>query len=394
MRCCLIVSAVFPPEPVVSARLSDDIYQSIKRGGLEVRVFHPRATRPNGYPFGERIAIGTDEIVSDSFTCPESSVYGRLKESYSFGKATAQYIKQHHQDIDVLYANTWPLFGQFFLAKAAKKNGIPYYIHIQDIYPESYCHKMSKVLGNFLQDLLIPIDKYVLRNAKGVFAISPAMKSYLAETRGLEESKVLLVRNWQDDHFFIKTYKPIETKQEKTSLMYLGSINPTANVSLIVHAVAGLDKENYHLSIIGSGPEKENCQELASQLGVDVSFGTVTPEQVAIKQSEADILILCLKKGIAQTATPSKLTAYMLTGRPIIASVDLDSDCANIIREAGCGLVVEPDNEQALKEAIVKIAVKDAAELNILGKAAFKYAKDHLSKEKNLNIIVDKLING
>ena len=94
MKSALLVTCVFPPEPVVSARLAYDIYQALKEQGGEVKVLHPKATRPNGYQFGESIIIGTDEIVPDSFTCPKSSLWGRFRESYSFGKAAYKYIQQ------------------------------------------------------------------------------------------------------------------------------------------------------------------------------------------------------------------------------------------------------------------------------------------------------------
>ena len=385
----LLASCVYPPEPVVSARLSDDIYQEIRKKGLNVKVFHPKATRPVGYSFDNNINVGVDEIIPSTYTCPQSSLFGRFRESYSFGKATCRYIEQHHQEIDVIYANTWPLFGQYFLAKAAKKYGIPYYIHIQDIYPESYCYKMPMALGTILHKLLLPIDRYVLRNAKGIIAISPSMIPYLAESRGVDASKFTLVRNWQNDKTYIDAYKPKVKKGKDCHIMYLGSINPTANVALIIKACEKLDHSQFHLSIIGNGPEKDNCKSLAEQNGLKVSFNTVAPEHVAEIQGTADVLVLCLKKGVAKTATPSKLTAYMLSGRPIIASVDLDSDCANIIKEADCGIVVESDDETALSNAIHELSQKSIEELNEMGKAAFDYAVAHLSKERNLSILTN-----
>lgn len=388
----LIVSAVFPPEPVVSAKLSFDIYNTLKRCDESIKVLHPIPTRPEGFRF-ENYSINDDEIITRSFTCAKSSLFGRLRESISFGRSTYNYIKKNYSKIKSIYANTWPLFGQYYLVKAAKRYHIPCYIHVQDIYPDSYCQKMPHLLGRLLYRFLIPIDKYVLKNATGVFAISPSMKEYLSRTRGVELSKITLIRNWQEDRVFIDAHKAIAEHNSCFELMYLGSINPTADVSLIIKAFSGLDQSKFHLSIIGNGPDKDNCQKLASSLGIDVAFDTVTPEQVAIKQSEADTLILCLKKGVAQTATPSKLTAYMLTGRPIIASVDLDSDCANIIRESGCGLVVEPGNELALREAILELSNKTIEEINKLGQAAFTYAVENLSKERNLNKLVDVLIN-
>lgn len=385
----LLVTCVFPPEPVVSARLSGDIFHAIKEDGFGVKVLHPKPTRPNGYRFGDTFDIGADEIISHSFTCPKSSLLGRFKESYSFGKATERYIKQHNQEIDAIYANTWPLFGQYYLAKAAKRYGIPYYMHIQDIYPESYCYKMPKVLGGVLRVLLLPIDKFVLKNAEGVIVISPSMIPFLSKTRGVDSTKFTLVRNWQDDMAYIEAYKPIEKKGEGCHIMYLGSINPTANVSLIIKACEKFEPSQCRLSIIGNGPEKNNCIALAEQLKVKAQFDTVRPEQVAEMQRTADVLVLCLKSGVARTAMPSKLTAYMLSGRPIIASVDLDSDCASVINEAGCGMVVEPDNDMALGDAIKAFSQKGVDELNRMGKAAFDYAKSHLSRERNLSILTN-----
>ena len=80
----LIISCVFPPEPVVSARLSDDLYQGLHNKGNSVKVLHPKPTRPNGFNFGNNIEYRKDEIIADSFVCPQSSFFGRIKESCWF----------------------------------------------------------------------------------------------------------------------------------------------------------------------------------------------------------------------------------------------------------------------------------------------------------------------
>ena len=390
----LLVSALYPPEPVVSAHLSLDIYEEIKNGGHNIRVFHPKASRPNGFHFKNEIIVGEDEYVSESYVCPKSSLLGRFIESISFGKATYKFIIEHKNEISSIYANTWPLFGQYYLAKAAKKTGIPYYMHVQDVYPESYCSKMPNIIGKLLHYALLPIDKYVLRNASGVIGISPSMISYLSESRCIEKTKFTLVRNWQDDQSFIEAYTPKEEVLKVCEVMYLGSVNPTANVALIINSFSNLDASKYHLSIIGNGPDKDKCQALAEKVGANVTFGVATLEEVPTIQGSADILVLSLRRGVAKTATPSKLTAYMLTGRPIIVSVDLDSDCANIIREAGCGEVVEPDNMEALTKAIERISKLSIEEKNNFGKAAFDYAVAHLSKERNLSILTNLITKG
>ena len=375
--------------------LSYDIAMQLCALGKEVVVINPRPTRPLNYDFGTpKEDYPFEQVVLDSYTCPESKIIGRTWESYSLGRAVTRFIKHYPHPIDAIYANTWALFSQRAVAKAARRRGIPYFIHVQDIYPESYSAKLPKCLGAVLQATLLPIDKYVLRHAKKIFAIAPAMVSYLSTSRNLPKEKFILARNWQNDDTFIAQYKPVSHKTDVCRVMYLGHINPTANVTLIVRAVARLPRNRFHLSVIGNGPEKEHCEALGSELGLDITFGSVVPADVAATQSEADILVLCLKEGVAQTATPSKLTAYMLTGRPIIASVDLDSDCADIIRSTGCGLVVAPEDEQALSEALTQLAALPEEKLQAMGAAAHAYAKAHLSRASNLKKVTDALIEA
>ena len=47
----LIISCVFPPEPVVSAKLSHDIAVSLSEKGDVVTVVSPKPTRPYKFKF-------------------------------------------------------------------------------------------------------------------------------------------------------------------------------------------------------------------------------------------------------------------------------------------------------------------------------------------------------
>ena len=72
-------------------------------------------------------------------------------------------------------------------------------------------------------------------------------------------------------------------------------------------------------------------------------------------------MLLPLKKGAAMSSIPSKLPAYMFSKKPIIGSLDVQSDTARAIIESDCGLVVEPENEQALINAF-----KEAVHLSLI----------------------------
>jgi len=393
----LIVSALFPPEPVVSANLSFDIANALVEKD-EVVVISPKPSRPLGMTFDDNnVPYKFKHILLNSYTHPKSHLIGRFIESYSLGIHTKKYIDVHHQDIEVIYANTWPLFAQKYLVEVASKYKIPLVLHVQDIYPESISEK-TPFFGSLINKLLLPMDKNILKHSSAIITISYKMRDYLINSRHLEEDKISVVRNWQDDDIFINfknKNKNQLNKDKKFTFMYLGSISPSAGVDLLVHAFSKADLEDAQLIIAGGGSDKEKCMKIAKTYkDKDIQFYEVSGVEVPAMQARADVLMLPLKKGVAKTALPSKLTAYMLSGKPVIASIDVDSEPADIIRDNGCGFAIEPENEKELINCMEEIFRKNRDELLKMGEQSFNYAKENLSRKYNLSKIIKIIKNA
>jgi len=98
----LIVSAVFRPEPIVSARLSEDIAIELAVDH-KVTVISPRPTRPFGFTFLSKHNSKCYSLINlNSYTCPESNLFGRFKESYSFGLAKS-YLYEFMADFCTIF---------------------------------------------------------------------------------------------------------------------------------------------------------------------------------------------------------------------------------------------------------------------------------------------------
>jgi glycosyltransferase involved in cell wall biosynthesis len=393
----LIISAVFPPEPVVSAMLSRDIADELSKKN-DVVVLCPKPSRPDGFRFEKNFGVVNYAVVQlDSFTCSASRVVGRLRESYSFGIHSAKYIKENSALIECIYINSWPLFAQYFIIKAAKKLSIPSVIHIQDIYPESLTNKLPNPIKGVCFHALLPMDKFILRNATKIIGISKNMVSYLTTSRKVDKNKFELVRNWQDDSSFL-SYVPGNDSKSDFVFMYLGSLSQSAGVETIINSFHLANLPKTKLIIAGNGSDKENCMAIVRRLGNhQIEFCEVSPEKVPELQSQAEVLLLPLKKGIAKTATPSKLTAYLLSSKPIIACVETESDVADIINSANCGYIVEPENVESLALAMKQVYNMEKSELETLGVNGRDYALGNLSKKTNLKKIVtviENLVHG
>jgi colanic acid biosynthesis glycosyl transferase WcaI len=67
----------------------------------------------------------------------------------------------------------------------------------------------------------------------------------------------------------------------------------------------------------------------------------------------ADVSLIVLRKGMGMGSLPSKTFSILASGRPIIASVDEQSETWDLIQRAQAGLCIEPENPGELIKAIL-----------------------------------------
>lgn len=393
MKNIIIISAVFPPEQVTSALLNYDLAKELSKN-YQVTVLRPYPTRPIGmkFEYDGLKDVPFETILIDSYTHPKSELIGRFKEARDFSKKSVQYLKVHKDEIDFVYNDGWQLFGLNIIAKACVKYCIPYIVPIQDIYPEclltkSHIPEFAKKIINYI---LLPIDKYYQKHAYRVRTISDEMADYLSSTRKIDRNKYLVVNNWQNDDDFKNL--PAAKSLDKIVFEYVGSINVHANVDLMIKAFAEANIPNSELKIYGGGNQKENCQQLVKDLGLtNVSFGFVSRNEIPAVQSDASVLILALPSGNGNLCLPSKLTSYLLSGKPVLASVDQDSSTKRILEGEGCGKTVVPDNKDALIKGFKYFAEMAKEEREKMGEKSREYATTHLTRDVNISLVIDSI---
>jgi len=388
----LIVSAVFPPEQVTSALMTYDLAKELVKS-YKVTVLRPRPTRPIGAHFENAELVGEpfETILVDSFTYPESRLMGRMKESISFSKQCVKYIKAHKDEIDFIYNGAWQLFGVYMVAKAAVKYKIPYLITVQDIYPESLLtgHHYPGIVEKMVKTVFMPMDKFYTSHAVKVRTISDEMANYMSEMRHLPRNHYVVMNNWQNDEDF-EDLPEKGNEETRFVFAYVGSINVHANVDLIIKAFHKANLDNSELRIYGGGNRKEQCMALVKELCAEnISFGLVSREEVPAIQAKADVTVFALPKGNGGICLPSKMTSYMLSGKPILASIDKGSTAERYIHEAQCGFAVEPDNLDALAEGFRKFGSMDKSTLEQMSKNSRRFAEENLTRKANLPKVIE-----
>jgi glycosyltransferase involved in cell wall biosynthesis len=393
----LIIAGVFFPEPVVSSKILFDLATelSVKHN---VTVLRPKPTRPMGFemPFYDVSKLTFKVIELNSYTHPKSTLIGRMYESFSMGVHSVEFIKKNVRNIDLIYNAPWQLVGRYMVAKIANKFNIPFIIPVQDVYPESIISKLPNwfPFKKIIISLLLPYDKLALLYSAKVHTISEKIKEYLIATRGVDKDKFLVVQNWQNEEDFIKFKNQnssikLDLKTPFT-FMYLGNIGPLAGIEILVEAFISAAISNSILIIAGSGSAKEGLiNKFRDYIPHTIKFLDVPDGKVPETQLIADVMVLTIKKGFSSTSVPSKLPAYMFSSKPIIVSVDKNSDTAQSILDSGCGWICESENVDMLAKSMMQAALTDETKLNQMGHLGYQYALNNFSRKNNLRKLLE-----
>lgn len=405
-----IVNAVYPPEPVVSAQIGADLADHLTQHGASVTVLCPFPTRPHGAAYAgfeprSEPALsrehGVNVVRLPSFTAPQSRLLPRLWESYSFGRHVCGYLDRHAALFDVVYANAWPLASQAMIAGWCVRHRIPLVLHIQDVYPESLLTRLPGYVRGVVGAPLVAMDRRTAHRAARVVVISSNMRKVYVEDREVPAEKVVTIFDWQDESLFADLPSRQEVcaragvPADRFTFMYLGNIGPVAGVEFLITAFARAALANTQLVIAGAGSNKQACEVLAQRLGLDsVRFiPCPSPRDAAILQQMADVCLLPLRRAAGMSSVPSKLMAYLLSAKPVLASVDAESDTAECIREGQCGWVGEPEDVPWLAGKMAEVAVLPPEVRCAMGDHGRSYALEHFSKAVNVQRLASVILS-
>ncbi|MBT5905780.1 MAG: glycosyltransferase family 4 protein [Acidimicrobiaceae bacterium] len=162
---------------------------------------------------------------------------------------------------------------------------------------------------------------------------------------------------------------------DRTVVMYAGNLGHSQSLDLVV-AAADRHRDRHDLVYVvnGGGVRAGDLRAAAAQrknlVVVDYQPADRVPEVLA----SADLHLVPLRTGLGESSVPSKTYSVLAAGRPLIASIDEDSEVARVVVEAGAGLAVPPDDVEALVEA-VEVLVADPERRIRMGEAGRRWAE-------------------
>jgi colanic acid biosynthesis glycosyl transferase WcaI len=148
------------------------------------------------------------------------------------------------------------------------------------------------------------------------------------------------------------------------------------------------NRQDVMFVLCGDGVIKSQLEAASIQL-TNVKFLPLQPfERLGQLLGLADIHLLPQSPDAADLVLPSKLSGMLASGRAVIATCLAATEIANVVSQ--CGLVVAPEDADALALAIQTLVNDDEARLKF-GKQARLYAEENLSRDSVLGRLLELL---
>jgi hypothetical protein len=169
--------------------------------------------------------------------------------------------------------------------------------------------------------------------------------------------KIDVIYNWPQKSYLQNT-NAINLKQElginnKSLILYAGNLGKFQNPYVLVNVLSRLD-DSYALVIIGEGTEKNKLINIIEDQNLDnVKFMDKQPlEMMNQIYNQADINFISFSPKIYKTALPSKLPFCLTTDRPIIFTVEEESQISKVLSVDPLTKCINPNNIDSIIEQI------------------------------------------
>lgn len=274
-----------------------------------------------------------------------------------------KYIHDYMRLCDVVFLQSSPtiIFNALIAKRFAKQQKIV--MNIQDMFPGSSI--ASGVLRNkILQKFLFSIQRIGYKLPDCIVGISYDMKTKLVE-QGVPENKIKVIYNWFDD----RTVKEVPWEANRFAkkydldknlfyVQYAGTLGFVFDYKTVIKVAEKLKQyPDIIFQMIGEGSQKEVFIKLAKEKKLEnIVFLPLEPqEMVSDVYSACNVCLIPLKQGIIGNSVPSKAGLLMACKRPIVTSVDKDSDYFKEVNENDFGYACPTGDSENISQKLLEL---------------------------------------
>lgn len=387
-RNVLIVGQNYAPETSGNAPYTSSLAAGLASSGWAARVI---AAQPY-YPAWQ-VAPGFDKWATSAtesgvrvdrkrhFVPRRPTSFTRLLSEISFGVRSllAPWGKR-----DVVVFVSPSLFAVGVAVLRAKATRQPVVIWVQDLYSLGVSETGQG--GARIARLMASVESSVLRRADAVVTIHERFQRHVIEALECEAARVHVVRNWTHlsetpavDREAVRAR--MGWTNEELVVLHAGNMGVKQGLENVVAAarIAAQRGKAIRFVLLGGGNQREHLVALGGGIEKLEFVDPLPDDEFQSVLAAADVLLVNEKPGVSGMSVPSKLTSYMGTGLPVLASTDPGSVTDEELALSGAGVTVPAGDAAALVRAAEDLQ-NDAGRRAELGEAGLQFRKRHFDE--------------
>ncbi|HUR17533.1 MAG TPA: FkbM family methyltransferase [Acidimicrobiales bacterium] len=314
------------------------------------------------------------------------SITRRFVDELAYGRAAAARIASYGPRA-VLSANT-PLLSQHFLLTEARRSRRRFVYWWQDSYGvgvHAVVRRRAPRLAALVAWPFEAMERRMLSRSQRVVAISEVLRSQ-AELWRVDPGTIEVVPNWAPldevvPGIYENGWKVAHGFSGVPLVVYTGTLGLKHDPTMLADLASGLRATGARVVVVSEGPGRFLLEERRRRENLDnlVLMDYLPPELLGEVLAAADVLIAILEADAGAFSVPSKVLSYLCAGRPVVASLPLENQAAQVLSEAGAGICVQPGDRRALLHAVEEL-LRDPARRETMGSSGRRYAEAHFNR--------------
>ncbi|MGC9219444.1 MAG: glycosyltransferase family 4 protein [Athalassotoga sp.] len=240
--------------------------------------------------------------------------------------------------------------------------------NVQDLYPDVLNVLQMTDKNSIIYKALKRIEHTIFSKSDYIVPIGNNMKKKIITDYNLSEEKILIIENralkahreYAKEKIKNNVFNSNSNKREEFIVQYAGNLGRVHEFQTFLGAVKIINEKNIKnikFQFIGGGFNYDKLKSIVKKEKIEnIEFlPYVSPEEVINFLVNSDIQLVISRKGLLDTAFPSKFYGTVTVGKPIIYICDGEDDITRYIKQYKFGFIIPNGNSQELFEKIIML---------------------------------------
>jgi colanic acid biosynthesis glycosyl transferase WcaI len=389
----LLQTLVFPPDGVSTADILGRLMRELQRLGHAVTVVTTtphynldpaaRAAQPlrGGNPLWRRSDYEGIDVFHVRVPAERRGFAGRSLGHLWFHAVTLVLSLRLRRRFDLLLVVSPPPSAGFVGALTAAVLRIPFLYNVQEMFPDALEHLGVIRARGMVVRLLAWGERFAYARASMIIAVSSNFVARLQQ-RGVAHDRLRVIANFAD----VERVRPLPRDDiafardlgiaATFNVLYAGNLGLAQDWETVLEAADRLrDRLDVRFVLIGGGVEAARIRALIAQRSLDnvLLLPYQAAGQVAAIYACSDLALVPMRPQLDFDTLPSKIYSIMASGRAALVCADPESEVAQLVERAGCGIVVPQSEGAAALANAIESAMTDRPALAAMGARGREY---------------------